>query len=75
MHLYEIRVLRRDRTTATVIEAMHVNDQAARHAARQIAGADPFEVWRDLDCIYGEGHSAPPSDIPTPIPSHRSPAA
>jgi hypothetical protein len=53
MHEYEIRILRADRTTNTVIEVMHLNDDAAIHAAKKFAEARPFEVWRGLDCIYG----------------------
>ena len=62
MHEYEIRILRADKSTATVIEVMQLNDHAAVRAGKRIAEASPFEVWRDLDCIYGEGHSSPPSD-------------
>lgn len=66
MHEYEIRILRADKSTATVLEVMHLNDHAAIRSARKIAEARPFEVWRDLDCIYGraaerDSPSAPPS--------------
>ena len=53
MHEYEILVLRADGTADTVLAVMHLNDNAAIRAARKIAEAKPFEVWRDLDCIYG----------------------
>lgn len=67
MHEYEIRILRADRTTDTVIEVIHLNDSAAIRAAKKIAEARPFEVWRDLDCIYGRGHpTSPPSSPPRP---------
>jgi hypothetical protein len=69
MQLYEIRVLRRDKSTATVIEVMHLNDHAAIRAAARTAGTQPFEVWRGLDCIYGEGHMAPPPEAPEPRPA------
>jgi hypothetical protein len=65
MHQYEIRILRADRNTDIVIEVMHLNDHAAIRAARKIAEARPFEVWRDLDCIYGR---AAPSDPLSPSP-------
>jgi hypothetical protein len=60
MHEYEIRLLRADQTTTTVLEAMHVNDNDATRAAKKIAEAGLFEVWRDLDCIYGKGHDLCP---------------
>jgi hypothetical protein len=53
MHEYEIRILRADRTTDVLIEVIHLNDNAAIRAAKKMAEARPFEVWRDLDCIYG----------------------
>jgi hypothetical protein len=62
MREYEIRILRADKTTASVIEVIHLNDNAAIRAAKKIAEARPFEVWRDLDCIYGRADSAWPAD-------------
>jgi hypothetical protein len=59
MHEYEIRILRADRSTATIIEVVHLNDHAAIRAAKKMAEARPFEVWRDLDCIYGKMQSPP----------------
>ena len=53
MHGYEIRILRADKTTDAIIEVAHLNDHAAIRAAKKIPEARPFEVWRDLDCIYG----------------------
>jgi hypothetical protein len=32
---------------------MHLNDAAAVRSAEKMADGQPFEVWRDLDCIYG----------------------
>ncbi|HEX2761324.1 MAG TPA: hypothetical protein VHM27_12455 [Rhizomicrobium sp.] len=52
MHTYEIRVLDNGRTRA-VLEAMHLNDNAAVRAGKKLADGKPFEVWRELDCIYG----------------------
>lgn len=62
MQVYEIRILHADRSTAIVIEMMHLSDAAAVRAGKKIAEARPFELWRELDCIYGEGHSSPPVD-------------
>jgi hypothetical protein len=53
MQVYEIRILHADRSTAIVIEMMHLSDNAAVRAGKKIAEARPFEVWRDLECIYG----------------------
>ena len=53
MYQYEIRLLHADRTTDTIMEVIHLNDNAAIRAAKKMAEARPFEVWRDLDCIYG----------------------
>jgi hypothetical protein len=51
MRSYEIRILS-EGNRHTVIEVMHLNDNAAVRSARKIAEGEPFEVWRDLDCIY-----------------------
>jgi hypothetical protein len=61
MHEYEIRILRADRTTASVMEVIYLNDRAAIRAARKLAEARLFEVWRDLDCIYGRTADFNPS--------------
>ena len=67
MQHYEIRFLRTDQCTDTVIEVMHLSDHAAIRAAKKIAEARPFEVWRDLDCIYGGAiGSGPPPASPRP---------
>jgi hypothetical protein len=50
---YQIRLLQADRTTDTIMMVSHPNDNAAIRAAKKFAEARPFEVWRDLDCIYG----------------------
>ncbi len=50
MHEYEIRIL--SGRSETIIEVMHLSDNAAIRAARKLADGKPFEVWRDLDCIY-----------------------
>ena len=54
MHQYEIRFLRKDRSTQTVLEVLHLNDHAAIRQAKKLAEGQPFEVWRELDCVYGE---------------------
>ena len=56
MQAYEIRILHADRSTDMVLEMLHFSDNAAVRAGKKIAGARPFEVWRDLDCIYGVAH-------------------
>jgi hypothetical protein len=70
MHEYEIRILRADKSTATVIEVMHLNDNAAIRSARVTANGNPFEVWRGLDCVYGRDYpsqrAAPPPPGPQP---------
>jgi hypothetical protein len=53
MQVYEIRVLKTDRSTMAVMEQQFVNDHAAIRSARQFSESQPFEVWRGLDCIYG----------------------
>jgi hypothetical protein len=60
MHEYEIRILRADKTTAIVMEVVHLNDNAAIRTAKNIAEARPFEVWRGLDCIYGRATEQAP---------------
>lgn len=70
MQVYEIRFLRADHSPATIMEVMHLNDNAAIRAAKKMAEAKPFEVWRGLDCIYGRH----PTERPLPWPPNR-PAA
>ena len=62
MQVYEIRLLHADRSTALVIEMLHFSDNAAVRAGKKIAEARPFEVWRDLECLYGAGHTSPLSN-------------
>lgn len=51
---YEIRVLKADRySSAIILEQSHGDDEAAVDAAAHFAKGAPFEVWRDLDCVYG----------------------
>jgi hypothetical protein len=69
MHEYEIRILHADRTTDTVIEVAHLNDNAAIRAAKKLAEARPFEVWRGLDCIYGEHWTEIPLTWPPSRPA------
>jgi hypothetical protein len=68
MREYEIRILRADRTTDTVMEVMHLNDHAAVRAARKLAEARPFEVWSGLDCIY-DGRAKPSVTVPPARPA------
>jgi hypothetical protein len=51
---YEIRVLKADRYSSDIIiEQSYGDDEAAIGAASQLAAGAAFEVWRDLDCVYG----------------------
>jgi hypothetical protein len=51
---YEIVVLKNDCTsTSFIFEQTHSDDYAAVRAAARFAGANLFEVWRGIECIYG----------------------
>ena len=69
MHEYEIRILRADRTTDTIIEMLYLTDQAAIRGARKLAEARSFEVWKDLNCIHGRKGKQPPCDSPSTQPA------
>jgi hypothetical protein len=57
---YEIRVLKDDRySAATIHERSLMDDEAAIHAAARLADGAAFEVWRDLDCVYGLASARP----------------
>ena len=57
---YEIRVLKADRYSASIIlEQFHADDEAAVGAASRLAKGAPFEVWHDLDCVYGLASNRP----------------
>jgi hypothetical protein len=57
MHICEIRILRSNGSTDTILKVMHLNDTVVVRPARKFAEARPFEVWRDMDCIYGRASS------------------
>jgi hypothetical protein len=59
MQDYEIRI-RCNGRGYTHIEVMYLNDSSAIRAAEVLAAGRPFEVWRDLDCIYGAPRAAQP---------------
>ena len=59
MQDYEIRLLCHGRGH-TRIEVMHLNDASAIRAAEALAAGRAFEVWRDLECIYGARQSTSP---------------
>ncbi len=60
MQVYEIRLLKDDRYSAKFVrDQMHLNDHAAIRAAAKLAKGSPFEVWRDLDCVYGLASDRP----------------
>jgi hypothetical protein len=57
---YEICVLKDDRYSAAMIhEQILMDDEAAIFAAFRLADGAPFEVWRDMDCIYGLASARP----------------
>ncbi len=58
MQDYEIRILSHGRGH-THIEVMYLNDSSAIRAAEALAAGRPFEVWRDLECIYGASRTSP----------------
>ena len=69
MQHYEIRILRADKSSDAIIEAVHLNDHAAIRAARKFAEARPFEVWRDLECIYERPSKANRTNPSSPRPA------
>ena len=57
---YEIRLLNDDRySVAKIHERMLTDDESAISTAARLANGAPFEVWRDLDCIYGLASARP----------------
>jgi hypothetical protein len=60
MPAYEIRILKDDRYSAARIHEQDlIDDEAAISAASRLASGAPFEVWRDLDCVYGLASARP----------------
>jgi hypothetical protein len=57
MQDYEFRILCSGRGH-TIVAVMHLNDSTAIRAAEVLAAGRPFEVWRDLECIYGAPRAA-----------------
>ena len=53
MQQYEIRILKADGSTATILAAVQLNDNAAIRSAKKIADGRLFEVWRGMNCLYG----------------------
>ena len=51
MQKYEIRILSGGETHLVVTEA-HLSDLAAIRAGKKYAFDNPFEVWRDLECVH-----------------------
>jgi len=50
---YEILLLGCDENASPIIlEQSHKDDETAIDVASQLARGTPFEVWRDLDCIW-----------------------
>ena len=52
MPQYEILILSKDAKRQAYIEAQHGGDEDAVLSAARIANGRPFEVWRDLTCVY-----------------------
>ena len=52
MKHYEIRVFSKQGKTSLIFHKMHVNDQTAISAAKEIAGNQPFDLWRGMDCVF-----------------------
>jgi hypothetical protein len=51
MQEYEIRILSGGETHSIVAE-VHLSDVAAIRAGKKYAVDNPFEVWRDVQCVY-----------------------
>jgi hypothetical protein len=65
MQTYEIRILKDDLSTRSVIDKQYMNDGAAIRSARYVAEPRPFEVWRGLSCVLGRSSKLPPlSSLP-----------
>jgi len=57
---YEIRLLNDDRySAAKVHQRTLMDDEAAISVGARLAKGAPFEVWRDLDCVYGLASARP----------------
>jgi hypothetical protein len=64
LYEYEIRVLNNRLSTSLIMKTTQLNDYSAVQAGRKMADGQPFEVWRDLQCVYGLGAAKP---IPFPV--------
>lgn len=53
MHEYEIRVLNNRLSTSLIMKTVQPSDGSAINTGRKIADGQPFEVWRELQCVYG----------------------
>jgi hypothetical protein len=53
MHEYEYIILGHDGRAVLSVTQAHLNDAVAIRSANSFARGREFEVWRDLDCIYG----------------------
>lgn len=52
---YEIHILSGGETHLIVAE-VHLSDLAAIRAGKKYAIDNPFEVWRDMECIHRKLH-------------------
>lgn len=55
MNDYEIRIFKADGTPSLIAVESHMVDQAAIRSARMMADKNPYEVWRDVECIWRSG--------------------
>jgi hypothetical protein len=49
---YEILILDSNANPAAFVEIQHGEDGEAIRSATRIARGRPFEVWRDITCVY-----------------------
>jgi hypothetical protein len=52
MRYYEIRVFNPNGRTTLIYHQLHLDDQAAILAGKQIAGERQFDLWRGMDCVF-----------------------
>lgn len=68
MEVYEIRIFKGLKASASVYRTTQTSDFTAIRVARSVAEeGDAIEVWRGMNCIYAEGTN--------PLFSIRRPAA
>ena len=64
MQLYEIRILKTDRTASSIFMTSQASDYAAiRRALRLASDGNAIEVWRGMDCVYSDDDSLCPQSV------------